>query len=471
MADTQQTQGSLFDSLRLFWQLLKEDIINENKRLIAGFAFSLVTGCLAITIPYFIQLIIDKAIPQKNSSLLLYYAIGLIGVFILSFSAWYVQVVLTARASENIFRNFKLRLSEAILKKHLSFFARYPSSDLLTRMVADLTLVSEFFHKYLLKSLVDFVFILVLFIYILFFNWQLSLIAFLGIPVVGIIMALLDKPITRTSASARRRLSDQNDRVLDMLQGYKEIRFFQQNEKMLAHVEPAFSDFAEANFKFVRTMGITEHLLEMASYLIFLLPIIFGGYAICRGESDLTIGLLVAFQTYLIMLVDGVHKISMGFAESIKAAPPIKRLLELLDYPVEEQPRITDWNDIPDSMAIEFKQIAFGYLKDKKVLTDFNLRIGPAEKVCIMGQSGSGKSTIANLLLRFLSPETGEITVGKVNIQKYPLAAYLSHFSYVWQDTYLFRLSVKDNVKLGWYSVPDEMVKEVIEQVGMRGNR
>jgi len=380
----------------------------------------LITGILAVMIPTFIQMIIDNAIPAKNPTLLGHYVIGLVGVIILICCLWYVQVSLTARASENIFYNFKIRLSDSLLRKQLSFFSRYQSSDLLTRMVADLGLVSEFFYKYLLKSLIHFIFVSVFLIYIIFLNWKLSLIALLGIPILGIIMGALDKHITRTSTLARKRLSEQNDKVLT------------------------------------------------ASIFFIFLPVVIGGYAIIRGVSGFSVGLIMAFQTYLIMLSEGINKVSIGFAESIKVTPAVKRLQELLDYAVEEHPRAANWDDIPDSTAIEFKQVSFGYMKNKLILANFNLHVNPGEKVCIMGQSGSGKTTVTNLLLRFLSPDTGEITFGDSNIQKYLLNTYLSHFSYVWQDTYLFKLSVKENVTFGWHSVPDDMVHEVIARVGLK---
>ncbi|MBF0117629.1 MAG: ABC transporter ATP-binding protein [Desulfobacterales bacterium] len=461
--------GSIFDSLRLFWQLLAKEILNEKRLLISGFVLAIVTAILAILVPYAMQLIIDNAIPVRDINLLNRYTIGLVCGLILGFCLWYIQVSFTARASENIFCSFKLRLSEAILKKHLSFFSRYHSGDLLTRMVSDLEIVSEFFYKYLLRSLVLFVFILVLFIYIFFLNWKMSLIALLGIPVMGIIMASMDKLITRTSNLSRKLLSAQNDRVLDMLQGHREIRFFQQHKKILTYVESSYRDCAEANVQFTKTMnGLTESLLGLAGGLFFFLPIIAGGYAICLGRSDISIGLIISFQVYLMILSDEVRGISIGFAESIKAAPAIERLLEIINYQIEEQPRLTNLNDIPESMVIEFKQMTFGYLKDNNILTNFNLRIEPSEKICIMGESGSGKTTIANLLLRFLSPDAGEITLGEINIQNYPLASYLSHFSYVWQDTYLFHLSIKENIKLGWSDVPDDIVKEIVAQVGLK---
>ncbi len=168
---------SIFDSLRLFWRLLARDILDEKKRLMAGFVAALITGIFAVMVPYSIQLIIDNAIPQKNSTLLSYYAFGLLVALILGSFFWYVQVFFIARASEDIFRRFKTRLSDSILRKHLSFFSHYQSSDLLTRMVTDLGLVSEFFYKYLLKSLVELVLVVVFLVYILFLNWQLPLIA------------------------------------------------------------------------------------------------------------------------------------------------------------------------------------------------------------------------------------------------------------------------------------------------------
>lgn len=408
MTDNPDKTG-LINSLRIFWVLLAKDILNEKKRLLSGSVLALITGILAVMIPTFIQMIIDNAIPAKNPTLLGHYVIGLVGVVILICCLWYVQVSLTARASENIFYNFKIRLSDSLLRKQLSFFSRYQSSDLLTRMVADLGLVSEFFYKYLLKSLIHFIFVSVFLIYIIFLNWKLSLIALLGIPILGIIMGALDKHITRTSTLARKRLSEQNDKVLDILHGYKEIRFFQQNKKMLSYVESSFGDYADANFRLTRAMSATEFLLETASIFFIFLPVVIGGYAIIRGVSGFSVGLIMAFQTYLIMLSEGINKVSIGFAESIKVTPAVKRLQELLDYAVEEHPRAANWDDIPDSTAIEFKQVSFGYMKNKLILANFNLHVNPGEKVCIMGQSGSGKTTVTNLLLRFLSPDTGEI--------------------------------------------------------------
>ncbi len=459
---------SVFYSLRLFRRLLAEDILNEKKRLTAGFAATLITAFLAVMTPHCIQLIIDNALPRKSPALLGQYAVALFLVLFLTTFFLYMELSFIARASENIFLGFKKKLVDSILRKHLSFFSRYQSSDLLTRMVMDLNLVSEFFYKYLLKSLVQFVLVAFYLVYIFILNWRLSLIALLGIPVLGIIMATLDRHITETSVLSRKRLSEQNDRVLDSLQGYREIRFFRQHEKILAHVGSAFSDYAEANFRFVRTMGITESLLETTAVLIIFLPVVVGGYAMIIGVGGISVGLIIAFQVYLVLLADGINKISIGLAESIKITPAVERLLEIRDYALEEQSGPVDWSDIPDSTAIEFKQVSFSYLKETQLITDLNLRIDPAEKICIMGQSGSGKTTIANLLLRFLVPDAGKITLGNSNIQEYPLDLYFSRFSYVRQDTYLFRMSVKENIMLGKDDVPDEAVQEVVAQVGLK---
>ncbi|MBF0528979.1 MAG: hypothetical protein HQK55_06875 [Deltaproteobacteria bacterium] len=135
----------VFCSLQVFWKLLAKEILNEKKRLLPGSLLALLTGIFSIMIPTFIQMIIDNAIPAKNTTLLGYYVIGLLSAIILICCVWYIQVSLNARASENIFYNFKIRLSDSLLRKHLSFYSHYLSSDLLTRIVADLNLVSEFF--------------------------------------------------------------------------------------------------------------------------------------------------------------------------------------------------------------------------------------------------------------------------------------------------------------------------------------
>jgi ABC-type bacteriocin/lantibiotic exporter with double-glycine peptidase domain len=461
-------KDSMLNSFRRFWRLLREDILKEKKRLLSGLFFALVAGLFAVTIPYVIHLLIDQAIPEKNLDLLGRYTLALFAAMALAGLLRYAQVSLIARASENIFLTFKLRLTDSILHKKLPFYTQFQSSDLLTRMVADLALAFDFFSKYLINSLVELVFVVVIVTFILFLDWQLALIAIIGMPILGSILAILESAIASTSGLSRQRLSDQNQRMLDILQGHKEIRVFQQHKKIAALAGSVFTDYAEASFRFNRVMGIAQFMLEMAGVFILFLPVVIGGFAIIQGSEDITIGMIVAFQTFLVMLSDSANKISISLAELLKVTPAVRRLTEILDYPRDTQVEVLDWIHVPDSMAIEYRHVSFGYSAEKKILNDFCLRIASGEKIGIMGQSGSGKSTLVNLLLRFAVPDAGTITLGDYDIQRYPIAAYLSHFGYVRQETYLFNLSVKENIVLGWGGVPDFLIEDVIAKVGLK---
>jgi len=452
---------------KTLWNVTKEGIIAQKKLLIASFLLTACSSAVILLGPYLIKQIIDRVLPAKDIRLLGYYVIALVGSYSVAFLIWCLQTRFSIKASENIFCKLRLKLIDSIMHKPVKFFNEYASGDLVTRFANDLEYISTFFYENLIRSLAFGLFSLILIVVLIAWNWQLGILSLITIPLLLIYVSKTHNPIAERSGFARRKLAEQNDSLLDILAGYREIRFFKQEKRLLSLFKKSADDYTEAAIRANTFMEFTRIGIDILGMLISFLPFIIGGLLVCLGNSSITAGLLIAYYQILTILTGQVLFIFMGITKLAQVLPVLERIKEITDYPVELEVGEMGLSDIPKSSEISFQNVSFAYPSGKNVFTDFNLIVRPKEKVAIMGPSGSGKSTLSLLFLRFLKPTSGKILFGGKDIQDYTLSFYLSFFSYMSQDTFLFKQSVAENISLGWYNVPLENIKAITKMVRM----
>ena len=462
-------KGTILNLFRILWNVLEDGILSQKKALLISFAMIAVSSGILLMGPFFIKQIIDKALPDKNMELLTYYILLLVGSYGISFLLWVIQTRYAVRASENIFYILRRKLVSSILRKPVYFFSKYLAGDLLTRFANDLEFISTFFYENLIRSISFCVSSIILIAGLIIWNWQLGLLALGMMPVFLIYMNKTHNPISRKSALARGKLAQQNETLLDILSGNREIRFFQQEKRILDIFSKTAHDYTDSAIHSTVFAELSRMGIDMLGILVSLIPFIAGGYLICRGIGNLTSGLLVAYYQILVILTAQILFIFVGITKLAQVLPVLERIKEIIDYPSEPKIKQAGLADTPDSMDIEFRNVSFSYPSGKSVFKDLNISVRPGEKVAIMGPSGSGKSTLSLLLLRFLNPSNGEILFGNKNVNGYPLPFYLSFFSYVSQETFLFKQTVAENISMGWYNVPIDRVKDAASLVRMHG--
>lgn len=450
--------------LRGVFRLLAEGLRDQKGRLLVSSLCRLLAA-VSLLGPWFIQRIIDEALPQRNLTLFWHFAVGLLAVHLLSYAFWAVQVYTSYAASETIFLNLRLRLVAAIMGKPRRFFCEYPPGDLLTRLVGDTDRAAQFFYDTVLRSAAYLTFVLATAVFMLVWNWRLALIALAALPVSYFYCSRISAPLGRRVTAARQQQSQQNEVLLDLLQGHGEIRFFQRQKSVLARFRDAATAYTGASLR-ANTCG--EWMwggVDALGLSMVLLPFLAGGFLICRGESAISVGMLVAYYSYLANLAGKAQFLFGGLAQFAQAAPSFQRLQEVIDAHNEPEPVRVTLDEAPDDVTLTFQGVSFQYPSGPLLLRGLDLVVRPGDKLAVMGASGSGKSTLAGLLLRLQSPTNGRILLGGKPVEDYSLAFYYSFFGYVCQRVNLFGLSIRDNIAVGWPHVPFDRIQEAAHQV------
>jgi ATP-binding cassette subfamily B protein len=460
MNGTQNKHAGVIESLRMFWRLLGDHILIQKRLFLWGLFLAIIDSCIALLPPYLMKQIVDFVLPQKDMLLLLNYSLFLIGAYALSFFLYGILIGALVKASIKSIAGLKNRIVESILNKRTSFFSKYFSGDVLTRFTSDIEALTEFFVQHLIQSIVNCLFLIAIIIVLLCWNWRLGLLSVSTVPLYLLLVVLIHKPIGRRAAIARSRLSTQNNELLDILTGHDELRFYQQGPAALARFIKAASSFSGANISSSRFTIISINAIDYLGKVFTLIPFVIGGIFLCRGSYGITVGMMIAYFAYMMHLTQQLLPILSAMTKMANAYPAMVRLHTILEYPEEPEVEILEQGDTPNTTEIIFRDVTFSRALDKPIIQNASLVIPAGEKIAVMGVNGSGKSTIVNLLLRFLAPQSGQILLGGKKIEDLPLSFYLSYFSYVTQQTHIFNQSLRDNIAMGWYSVPEERIEQ-----------
>lgn len=454
-------EHTLFDLIKILWDVLSDGFGQQKKNLIYALVFAMTAIGFVLLVPLILRHIIDVVLPQRNPALLLRYSAMLIISYLTGALFWSVQIRFSVRASQNVFHALRTKLVRRILNKPISFFDEFLSSDLLTRLANDLEFISDFFYQNLFRSLSLCVYSAILIIFMLVWHWKLGLIALSMLPILLLFVKATHKPIASRARATKKNLSAQNEVLMDSLLGIRELRCFQQETEAMKRFNAASRTYADSMIRSVAFADLTRIGIDVIGLVISLVPFVVGGLLLSARDPAITTGLLVAYFQVLGKLTEQTEFIFLAVTRLAQLYPGLQRLKEIIDFPEEPRTEAVNIQDTPDSCDIEFRDVHFTYPSGKEVLKGLNLTVKPGEKLAIMGASGSGKTTIANLLLRFLTPTRGTVLFGGRDIREYSCPVYLSYFSYVRQRSFLFNQTVSENIAMGWYNAPRDNIENV----------
>ncbi len=394
---------------------------------------------------YMIKPVLDRIFIEKNEHLLYILPFGIVAVYALKSLGTYLQAYYSAYIGQDIVRRIRDKLVRRILSFEIGFFHTMRSGELISRSVNDVERVRNVVSGMIPIMMREILTILFLTGYIFYLDPKMALISVVFIPLAAKPLSILTKKMKRLSTSSQEMLSNLTARLSEIFNNIEMIKANGVENFEAARFEKENREIFKVNMKAVRTTELVTPIMEILGAFAAAAVIIMGGQQVIDGE--LSVGSFFSFLTALFMLYTPIKKVSKLFnqiQDAIAANERIQQLLRRTPQIREGERRLEE-----TIRTVRFEHVGLTYDRDKKALEDISFEVHRGEKVALVGNSGGGKSSIVNLILRFYEPTTGHIFFNKTDIADYTLKSLRKHISIVTQRVYILNDSVAANVAYG----------------------
>ncbi|QDX92270.1 ABC transporter ATP-binding protein [Brevibacillus laterosporus] len=443
------------EALKRLWRYLQE----QRWSLFFVFFLVLASSGFALMGPLLIGKAIDSmgiTTGQVQFPLLAKIVVGLIAVYILGALASWLQTYLMASVSQKTVKNMRKDIFDKVQTLPLRFFDEKPRGDLMSRLTNDVENINNTLSQATTQIFSSLITVIGAIGMMLMLSPSLTLVSLIVVP--------LGLFITKKIAERTRKLFLEQQTELGQLNGYiEEMISGQRVVKAFNREQETIEQFAEKNQRLKKVgaqaqvfSGIIPPLMNAINNLSFALVACVGGYMAVQGA--ITIGIITAFLNYSKQFARPLNEMANQFNMLQSAFAGAERVFEVLD----EEPEFADQTVAHplEQVAgkVEFKDVTFGYKSDEPVLKGIHLTAEPGQMIALVGPTGSGKTTIVNLLMRFYDVQKGSVTVDGQDVRQIEKENLRSSIGMVLQDTYLFAGTVKENIRYGRLDATDEQV-------------
>jgi subfamily B ATP-binding cassette protein MsbA len=421
--------------------------------------------------------IIDDVVGQGLLGRLPVLVLGLVGVYalthLLNFGDLYLRHVL----GERFILDLRVLLYNYLQRLSLSFFESQQTGEIMSRITNDVNALENFVTHSVGFLLVDLLRLVGTAVILFVLDWRLALSTLLPVPVLAVALRLFNTRVRPIYRQIRDRLGDINAELQDNISGIRVIQAFGQEEYELDRFTRRSTRYYEERVRGIRQWSTFFPAMRFVASLGVVIVLGFGAYRVFNGA--LTLGGLVAFISYVASFYEPIHRLVQVDNTVQQAIAAGERVFELLDT-------VPEIEDAPDAIelptirgAVAFEGVSFRYgtgdpstgsghgpstvseaaPEQREVLRDVSFQMQPGQVVALVGPSGAGKTSIANLIPRFYDPVSGRVTVDGCDVKEVKLASLRKQVAVVLQDTFLFNGTVRDNIV---YGQPDAGEDEMI---------
>ena len=419
---------------------------------------------LELVPPLFHKEIIDGVITAFNLKYLGVLIAALVGIYALSQLVQIGDNYIRHALGEKFIFDLRVRLYAYLQKMSLSFFERTSTGELMSRVTNDLSALEHFVTHGSALTAVDLIRLVGGSIILFMLDWRLAALVLIPVPILAVALRHYNTKIRPVYRSVRARLGDINAKLQDNLSGIRVIQAFAREEMERQRFKTESERYYRARVKGIRYWSVFFPAIRFLGAMGSVIVLGVGAVMVVKGE--MTLGTLVAFLSYTTSFYEPINRLTEVdniFQEAIAAG---ERFFEILDETTE----VGDASDAIDLPMIQgkmvFDEVAFRYGTGDKVLHDIAFEMSPGEMVALVGPSGAGKTSIANLICRFYDPNQGRITVDGHDLRRIKLSSLRQQVAVVLQDSFLFNSSVVENIL---YGKPDA-TREVLIQAAKAAN-
>ncbi|MBP5269933.1 MAG: ABC transporter ATP-binding protein [Clostridia bacterium] len=382
-----------------------------------------------------------------------------VGVSLISAALNLIMGRMFARLSQSTVYVMRRELFEKISRLPVRYTDTHKHGDIMSRMTNDVDNVSTAITSSL-SSLVSAVLTLIgAFVMMIRYSAIMTLVAVVTIPISILVSVLLGKFMRKYYVKNQKLLGKLNGAVEETVTGYRTVVAYGREKRAIGEFGAISDDYRSSSIS-ARVWGsVMGPVMNFVGNLQYVLIAVTGGYLIIKGSPGVTPGIIQAMLQYSKSFTRPINMIANQYASILTALAGAERIFEILDS--EEEPDNGKSDVKPEDIVgnIEFSGVDFSYVPEKPVLRGFNLKVGAGKKIAIVGATGSGKTTVVNLLTRFYETDSGSITNDGIDIRDMPLETLRNSIAIVLQDTVLFSDTVASNIKYGRLEATDEEMR------------
>jgi ATP-binding cassette subfamily B protein len=436
--------------------------------LVPALLLTFLLNLLGILQPKFTEYAIDwHILPRKSSGLELLVALYA-GVQILRLAFSYFQALLLNTVGQYVMFDMRRELYDKLQHQEVAYYDRNPVGRIMTRLTSDVDSLNELFTAGITDLLGDLVMIFAIIGVMLWMDVRLTLVTLLTVPMLWAATTWFRKGARKGYDMVRTRIARINAFLQEHFAGAQTVQIFNAEIKSLTKFRDINAEYRRANIDTVFYYAVFFPLVDLIGAVGIALIIWYGGYRVMQntpGHTVLTLGALVAFIQYSSFLFQPIRDISDKYNVLQAAVVASHRIFKTLDLPIAITSPETPRKSGRVLGHIEFENVWFAYKDDDWILKDVSFKVEPGQSIALVGHTGSGKSTITNLLMRFYDVQRGRILLDGVDLREWDLKSLRENFAVVLQEVFLFSGSVAGNIRLGRTDITEDRVSWAAQEV------
>lgn len=435
-----------------------------SRQLLPIILTTMILGTLSkLAIPYLISLAIDKAIFNGDGNLLIIYASTMLALYIVQWLVNIYRIRFINVIGQKVLFDLRYALFSHIQQLSFRFFDKRPAGSVLVRITNDVNSLQDLFTNGVVNLMIDCVQLVGIVIILLTLSPKLGIAIIITVPLMFIVSTSLRKRIRWAWQDVRMKQSRINSHLAESIQGIRVTQAFTQEKENIKYFEGMNTinkkSWDQASMLNQAFGPIIELTAAVGTCILF-----WYGSSLIESK-ELTIGMLVAFASYIGNFWEPINRLGQMYNQMLVAMASSERIFEFLD----EKPNVAEKAQPktlpPIEGGVRFENIVFEYEAGRPALKGISLEAKPGESVALVGHTGSGKSTIMNLLCRFYDPVEGRVLVDGHDIRDVSLQSLRSQVGIVLQDTFIFSGSIRDNIRFGRLDATDDEIQAAAKAV------
>jgi ATP-binding cassette subfamily B protein len=413
--------------------------------------------------PYLIQYTVDNYVLGLNSKGLFDMSMILVGMLVIESLLQYGFIYITSWLGQSVIRNLRVRVFGHVVGLRLQYFDRTPIGTVTTRTINDVETINNIFSQGLVQIVADLLTIIAIIAFMLATNWKLTLVSLATFPLLIYSTYVFKESIKSAFQKVRNQVAKLNAFTQEHITGMRIIQIFNAQNREMDRFKQINKEHRDAHMQSIWYYSIFFPVVEVILASAIGLMVWYGANRVIHYET--TIGTLIAFILYLNMLFRPLRMLADKFNTLQMGMVAADRVFALLD---KEETIENQGHHHPDAIQgdVKFEQVWFAYEDQNYVLKGVDFHIKAGETLAIVGATGSGKSSIINILNRFYEIQKGSIKVDGIDVKDYELAGLRKHIGMVLQDVFLFSGTVLENITLRDSVITREQVVEAAKAVG-----